>query len=261
MTDDIENSTHSMLKSLSPMNNQYGGMYRGTVLNNNDPLERGRCKVFIRGVYSDEFEDNAGRLLPWAEPSQPLFCGGMGDDGKNGTFQCPDVGSTVWCFFESGDTSRPIMFGQTTDSNGKFSINHCTFKWEKMKIDLCRDIKEGTNVISIYADTDINEDAKVNNINRTAGNIINDTASVTINIEAKSSDVNIKAGNNVNVDAATDINIKSGSKININAGSELNENSPTINIKGGSGDCIINGISLVNHVHVGNLGAPTSPPI
>lgn len=129
MSDSIENATHSMIGSLHPMNSQYGGMYRGTVVNNDDPLHRGRCKIFIRGVYSDEFEEDKGKLLPWAEPSQPLYCGGI---DRNGTFQCPDMGSTVWCFFESSDTTKPVFFGQTTDAQGYFDIDHCRIFWDGM---------------------------------------------------------------------------------------------------------------------------------
>lgn len=55
--------------------------------------------------------------------------------------------------------------------------------------------------------------------------------------------------------------------VTVDAARELNMTSPTIkidgnavNITGATGDCVINGVSLVDHFHMGNLAKPTSPP-
>ena len=56
--------------------------------------------------------------------------------------------------------------------------------------------------------------------------------------------------------------------VTVDAASKLNMTAPnikidgnTVNITGEAGDCVIRGVSLVNHVHTGNLGTPTSPPL
>lgn len=75
---------YSMFDTLKIRNNEYTGTYMGTVLDNKDPAGRGRCKVYVYGVYDEKFKEDDGKHLPWAIPAQPLFCGGY---GKNGTFQ------------------------------------------------------------------------------------------------------------------------------------------------------------------------------
>jgi Type VI secretion system/phage-baseplate injector OB domain len=74
------------------------GKYRGTVVNNVDPLQVGRLQAFVPDV--------AG-LLPttWALPCVPVA-------GKSsGTFFLPPVGAGVWIEFEQGDPSHPIWVG------------------------------------------------------------------------------------------------------------------------------------------------------
>ncbi len=232
MREDVEKATHSMLGTLSPMNNQYGGMYRGTVLNNDDPKHRGRCKIFIPGVYNDEFADEDGKYLPWAEPSQPLFCGGI---EKNGTFQCPDLGSTVWCFFESNDTARPVFFGQTTDAQGYFDTDHCRIYWDGMFFEL----EKSTHTATVSAE----------NIKGDAGK-----------------DVVVNAGGKVNVTASDSVTITSPT-VTINGDVTINGTATISGLTtiGGSAkidpDAVIGGKSFLGHIHLGNMGASTSPPI
>lgn len=249
-------------------NNQYFGNYRGTVLNNDDTeYHRGRCKIYVRGVYPERYTENKGEKLPWAEPCQPLFCGGMRTDG---TFQCPDIGSTCWVFFEGGDIARPVFFGQTTDKAGYFDIEHCNMKWQDMEIDLHKNYKDMTSTISISAKTTINETAVDKDINREAGNNINDHAKIIINITGDQ-EVNITGGKHIKITSPS-IDILGDSEINmsapsitIKAGSSLTINGSVANITGGSGDCVILGKSLVNHTHPVPPHCPgpgmTMPPV
>jgi hypothetical protein len=74
------------------------GKYRGTVLNNIDPLQIGRVNVQVPAVTG---------LLPssWALPCVPVA-------GKQmGTFMVPQIGSGVWVEFENGDINLPIWVG------------------------------------------------------------------------------------------------------------------------------------------------------
>lgn len=76
----------------------YYGKYRGTVINNIDPMQIGRIQVMVPDVSS---------FIPtsWAMPCVPIA-------GKQmGTFVVPQVGSGVWVEFEQGDPDYPIWVG------------------------------------------------------------------------------------------------------------------------------------------------------
>lgn len=74
------------------------GKYRGTVVNNVDPLQIGRIQATVPDV--------AG-LVPgtWAMPCVPVAGSNMG------LFTVPAVGSGVWVEFERGDPDYPIWVG------------------------------------------------------------------------------------------------------------------------------------------------------
>ncbi len=77
------------------------GKYRGTVINNIDPLMSGRLLL--------EVPDVTG-LVPssWAEPCVPL----AGPTGlPMGVYMVPPIGAGVWVEFEQGDPSKPIWVG------------------------------------------------------------------------------------------------------------------------------------------------------
>ncbi len=76
----------------------YYGKYRGTVLNNIDPMQQGRLQVQVPDV--------AG-LMPssWAMPCVP-FAG-----IQNGMVALPVIGSGVWVEFEQGNPDHPIWTG------------------------------------------------------------------------------------------------------------------------------------------------------
>ena len=74
------------------------GKYRGTVLNNVDPMQQGRIMAIVPDVTGP---------LPssWAMPCLPLA-------GINtGFFTVPPVGAGVWIEYEKGDADHPIWVG------------------------------------------------------------------------------------------------------------------------------------------------------
>jgi len=78
--------------------NRYYGKYRGTVVNNLDPEQRGRIQAIVPDVQG---------TVPtsWAMPCVPLA-------GKQeGTFMVPQIGAGVWIEFEQGDPDYPIWVG------------------------------------------------------------------------------------------------------------------------------------------------------
>jgi hypothetical protein len=77
---------------------QYYGKYRGTVINNVDPEQRGRILAMVPDVLG---------LTPssWAMPCLPIT-------GKqNGIYAVPMIGDGVWIEFEQGDPDYPIWVG------------------------------------------------------------------------------------------------------------------------------------------------------
>jgi hypothetical protein len=79
----------------------YYGKYRGTVINNVDPLLRGRLLVQVPDVLGPVPSS-------WAEPCTPL----AGPTGPPmGVYMVPPMGAGVWVEFEQGDPNHPIWVG------------------------------------------------------------------------------------------------------------------------------------------------------
>jgi uncharacterized protein involved in type VI secretion and phage assembly len=77
---------------------KYYGKYRGTVVNNIDPMQMGRIQATVPDV---------GGLTPstWAMPCVPIA--GI----QQGVYVVPAIGSGVWVEFEHGDPDYPIWTG------------------------------------------------------------------------------------------------------------------------------------------------------
>jgi uncharacterized protein involved in type VI secretion and phage assembly len=76
----------------------YYGIYRGTVVNNVDPMQLGRIMLICPDVSG---------ITPstWAMPCVPIA-------GKQmGTFMVPQVGAGVWVQFEGGNPDCPVWTG------------------------------------------------------------------------------------------------------------------------------------------------------
>jgi len=74
---------------------RYYSVYRGTVVDNEDPEFRGRLKVSCVDAYGSEYLDDWA--LPMGIPS-----------GGTTLWQIPSVGNTVWIQFEYGDVRFPV---------------------------------------------------------------------------------------------------------------------------------------------------------
>lgn len=77
---------------------KYYGKYRGTVVNNIDPLQIGRIQAIVPDVSNV-------MLSSWAMPCVPI--GGI----QMGMYAIPPIGSGVWIEFEQGDPDHPIWVG------------------------------------------------------------------------------------------------------------------------------------------------------
>lgn len=78
------------------------GEFLGIVVDPNDPLFEGRCKVRV----FEKFDGIEDEDLPWAYPENTyIFSGG---DGGSGNFSYPKKGHLVTVTFESSDIYHPI---------------------------------------------------------------------------------------------------------------------------------------------------------
>ncbi|MGZ4215251.1 MAG: phage baseplate assembly protein V [Solirubrobacteraceae bacterium] len=78
-----------------PVSKRLWGKYRGTVVENTDPFQKGRLLVSVPGVLTTN----------WAMPCVPLT------DVAMGTFMRPRIGANIWVEFERGDPDKPIWVG------------------------------------------------------------------------------------------------------------------------------------------------------
>lgn len=77
---------------------RFFGKYRGTVINNVDPMQMGRIQAMVPDV---------SNVIPssWAMPCFPVT-------GKQmGAWMIPQIGTGVWIEFEQGDPDYPIWSG------------------------------------------------------------------------------------------------------------------------------------------------------
>ena len=74
---------------------KYYGKYRGTVVNNVDPMQIGRIQAIVPDV---------SNIVPtsWAMPCVPVAGLQMGE------FTVPPIGAGVWMEFEQGNPDYPI---------------------------------------------------------------------------------------------------------------------------------------------------------
>jgi len=93
----MSSTTESLSTTTPDAPKKFYGKYRGTVLNNIDPMQIGRIQVVVPDV----------TIIPssWAMPCVPLA--GI----QNGFYAVPIIGSGVWVEFEQGDPDYPIWSG------------------------------------------------------------------------------------------------------------------------------------------------------
>ena len=77
------------------------GQWVGKVVDNDDPLHLGRCRIRVFGY----FDDVEAKALPWAI-GQTNYVG-----STYGNLIIPEVNTVVTGFFDNGDTMKPIYTG------------------------------------------------------------------------------------------------------------------------------------------------------
>lgn len=101
------------------------GFYRAKVINNKDPNDSGRVKVWI----PDVMPKISIKKGIWALPANNAV-GGRNMDGEDTAYfagQCliPPKGTYCWVFFECGNPSRPFYFGSLDLTGSARALPEC----------------------------------------------------------------------------------------------------------------------------------------
>jgi len=192
---------------LSIHNDKLPGIYRGKVLDNNDPSQYGRVKVQVYPMFEDITDPD---LLPWAVPMYPIW-----DGSGNGTghFAIPAVNTFVFVMFEMGDMYQPIYIGEAPTAQLGLPAERTT-NYPNRKV-----IKSKSG-ITFYVDDTIDEVKLIHPTGTT----------ITVDILGK---VTVYSVTDVSVTALKNIEMYAGQHIHITAANLLSETNPMlINITG-----------------------------
>jgi hypothetical protein len=246
------------MKALDPKS-LTGKTFLGEVLDSNDPEKEGRCKIKIFGFVESEDPviDDQGKptgevtktelpaeAVPWATPANGKFFAG-GETKGFGDISIPKVGTIVKVQFPTGDFYAPEWsFIQNLNVQAVEEI---------------QDSYEGSHIM-LY---DNDEQVKVfytpgkglNIFHKDSQIIVNPDSSITIEHAGSESIIEL-IGDTINVVSTNQVNITTNKAVIDAAAIELGEGAVEAVIKGNTFQSLFNA-----HTHIGNLGAPTSPPV
>lgn len=203
------------------------GFYRGTVI---EHLSNGFCKVFIPGIYPDEWKDDPD-MLPPAEQAAPLS---FGTNTGLGVFSYPNIGSTVWCFFANGDQNYPVYFAST------LAGPEATANWDKSR-PMVGSHPDDAYVHKVHvknSDIEISETGYIKVTTQNSGA----TTSVTLDSQGNvavdcTSQITLKADNIV-LDAKNQVNIQTDC-LSLTGTKLVAVTGEAISLKSQSGGCTI----------------------
>jgi hypothetical protein len=243
----------------------YSTPWLGEVVDIEDPQKIGRIKVKVFG----KFDLLTPEDIPWAYPANNVTAG---SDSGGGFFSVPKLGSIVSVKFDNGNLYHPeYYYVQKLSNEAKAEIEN---SYENAHIIVYDTITEGflkiffteeKGLMFDYQESQINIKNDKSIVIQTASGdsviemlddgTLNITHANMINITSEA-DVNVKC-ENVNVEANADVNIKCQNAIIDHAGSiELGKGAFEPAVLGDQMTALFN-----SHTHIGNMGAPTSPPM
>jgi hypothetical protein len=95
----------------------YGGTYRGSVVDDTDPLQQHRLRVVVPEVY--------GEASVWAVALSP---GGSAEP-------LPAIGDLIWVSFERGDTDAPVWSSERPADDNPSATGRYVGKYKGVVVD------------------------------------------------------------------------------------------------------------------------------
>ena len=249
---------------------RFYGKYRGLVVDNADPLQLGRLKVKVPSVLGNEV------VTGWAMPCVP-YGGNVGQ----GILFVPEVNAGVWVEFEEGDLEFPVWVGTFWSKPGGESELTKPNDADGKEQDSVQDpptrkiIKTKKGHTIQFEDADGEEMVIIREA--VNGHMITlDSRGITIEDGAGEIRIKDASGNEVVMDnSGINCRDNSGNKISMDSWgmeySDCNDNSivmdamsgypggPGVKVNSGDNRVCLEGLIqwLLEHQHVGNMGAPT----
>lgn len=243
---------------------RFYGKYRGVVVNNRDPLQRGRVQLRVPSVLGEQ-------TTGWALPCLPY--GGVANQGM---FTIPDVDAQVWVEFEEGNTDHPIWVGVFWRPSDDIP--------EEGRLDdpTTRVLRTSSGHVLQFDDAEYNERFRLAHPAGTEltiepkGTVVLDVADGSrMVLDAESAKVTLEDsnGNKVTMSASgTVVEDSNGNKIEMAAAGitlealQINVTGQQVNLGGSGGEALLKGQTFLamfnSHTHVCTApGSPSGPPV
>ena len=279
--------------------NLKGTQWIGIVEDNADDIFEGRCKVRVFGKMDqrvDPEDPQSAYLmptesLPWARPS---VASSGGSNTGSGTFSFPKIGTVLRVSFDNGNYYAPVYheslypsdetkaeieasypnshvliydtaFGLSGDlqsgnpevTNEREGEHIKVFFTEEKGLMIDYTTTEGPTTVNVLPDNSV----RIINANGDSMVMLND-GNITFTHSAQ---FTINSGADTVINATTDTLINCVNAV-ITATGSTHLNSPKITLGEQGTDAVLKGTQFINdlynnHTHIGNHGAPTSPPM
>jgi len=277
--------------------NLKGTQWIGIVENTDDDIFEGRCRIRVFGKMDqrEDPEDPSSAYvmptesLPWARPS---VASSGGSNTGSGTFSVPKIGTILRISFDNGNYYAPVYheslypsdetkaeieaaypnshvliydtaFGLTGDlqsgdptvTNEREGEHIKVFFTEEKGLMMDYTTTEGPTTVNVKPDNSV----EIINANGDSIIMLND-GNITFTHSAQ---FTINSGADTVINATTDTLINCVNAV-VTASAETHINSPRIKLGEAAAEAVIKGDTFAGifdgHSHIGNLGAPTSPP-
>jgi hypothetical protein len=251
----------------------------GIVEDTADDIFEGRCRIRVYGKMDDRVDpddpDSAYKIptpaLPWARPHQLMYGGSNTGSGK---FEIPKLGSIVRMTFDNGNVYQPVYHENIYPSDETKAEIEASYQNSHVLIyDTAFGLAGGENGTEV---TNEREGEHVKVFFTEEKGLMMDytttTGPTTINIKPDNSVEIINANGdsivmlndgNITMTHSADVNINCVNA-KVTASGETHINSPRIKLGEAAAEAVIKGDTFAGifdaHQHIGNMGAPTSPP-
>lgn len=232
------------------VDNVRDGNYCGTVVDIEDPLQIGRVRVEVFGF----FDGLDPTLIPWATPATSNT---GGSDTGGGFFSVPKLGSVVEVQFDSGNIYNPqYSFNQRISDELKEEISA---SYENAHSVIYDTITEGFVKVYFTEEKGLMLDYKGSQIN------IKPDKSIIVQNSSGDGIFEMLDDGTMNITQANMINIKTDADVNVECQNVIVDHASSIELGKGASEHLVLGEKMMklfnSHTHIGNLGAPTSPPM